>query len=183
MLAALCWASLITATEGMWRWCMASRARAWQLTALSLLIATTRPDSHPLRQPRRGRQRWTVVLGLLLSVAGYPFGRLVANDHARVAPRDSLLDDLLALTLLAMAEERAWAGHVATELGPIATAILFAIKHPLLDHRWRRVLGLALFWIGLSLVRQRSPRQALHLHLAINVLGVLLGHASQRDQF
>jgi hypothetical protein len=180
--APLGWALLIGVTEAAWRWRVRSRAGAWQLTALSLLAASLWPS--PPSGPGRARTpEWMPWLGLTLSVAGYPVGRMIAGDRAAMAPRDTLGADLLALSLLAIAEERTWAVHVEPVLGPISTAILFAVKHPLLDNRWRRALGLALFWTGLSVVRQKSKRGALWLHVAANVSGVLLGHARQRDQF
>jgi hypothetical protein len=51
------------------------------------------------------------------------------------------------------------------------------------DVSWRRGLGLALFWTGLGLVRSRSPRLAVAAHVAAKASGVLLGHATGRDQF
>src|ERR1700693_5061242 len=49
--------------------------------------------------------------------------------------------------------------------------------------RWRRAAGLAMFWSGLGLVRSRSPKLALGLHVAANASGVLLGHLNRRDTF
>ena len=80
-------------------------------------------------------------------------------------------------------EERVWGGIVEPALGPAATAALFAAKHAAIDGRRDRALGLWLCWWGLAQVRRASPGAALALHCAVNAGGVLLGHATGRDQF
>jgi len=84
---------------------------------------------------------------------------------------------------VAPAEELVWGRQVEPRIGVAPTALLFAAKHVALDGRWRRGLGLALFWTGLGLVRSRSPRLAAAIHVATNAGGVLLGHSTGRDQF
>lgn len=63
------------------------------------------------------------------------------------------------------------------------TGLFFTLKHVLLDRRWRRSLGLFSFWYGLGLLRRRSPRLALAVHIACNAGGVAIGHLIHRDQF
>jgi hypothetical protein len=45
------------------------------------------------------------------------------------------------------------------------------------------LLGLALFWLGLAVVRWQSLRAALLAHLAANGSAVVVGHWLDRDQF
>ena len=47
----------------------------------------------------------------------------------------------------------------------------------------RRAAGLGLFWVGLGLVRKRSPLLALGVHVAANASGVMLGHLTGEDRF
>jgi hypothetical protein len=84
---------------------------------------------------------------------------------------------------VAPVEELLWGAVVGPEIGFLATAGFFAVKHPLVDRRWRRVLGLFLFWIGLSQVRMYSSPLALVLHVAANAGGVIIGHRQNLDQF
>jgi hypothetical protein len=72
---------------------------------------------------------------------------------------------------------------VEPSLGRAATSTLFAAKHVVIDGRWRRALGLALFWSGLSLLRRRSCRLALAAHVAANATAVAVGHLSGADRF
>jgi hypothetical protein len=39
------------------------------------------------------------------------------------------------------------------------------------------------FWFGLGLVRRRSPKLALILHVTANASGVVAGHLVGRDSF
>jgi membrane protease YdiL (CAAX protease family) len=121
-----------------------------------------------------------------LTLAGYPIGRALLGDSplAASAPRDSLAAELAALGIVVpVAEELVWGGLVEGELGVPVTSLLFAVKHAAIDGRWRRSLGLALFWAGLGMVRRTSPPRALGLHVAGNTTAVVLGHAMARDQF
>jgi hypothetical protein len=80
-------------------------------------------------------------------------------------------------------EELTWGRLVEPALGVPVTAALFAAKHVVIDGKWRRTLGLAAFWVGLGMVRSRSPKLALGLHMAVNASGVVLGHLNRRDAF
>jgi hypothetical protein len=80
-------------------------------------------------------------------------------------------------------EELVWGHQVEPVVGAPATATFFALKHVFIDRRWRRMLGLALFWSGLALVRRQSPRVALSVHLAANAVGIAAGHWLDQDQF
>jgi hypothetical protein len=123
-------------------------------------------------------------LGIPLALAGYPLGCRLLGHRPAHPPPDLVDLELAALAVtVAPAEELLWGVQVERRLGIIPTAILFAAKHVAIDGRWRRALGLALFQSGLGLVRSRSPRLAVALHVTANAGGVLLGHASGRDQF
>lgn len=84
---------------------------------------------------------------------------------------------------VAPVEEAIWGSLVQPAAGVAATSALFAAKHVVVDGRWRRSLGLALFGLGLGLLRERSRRLALLVHVACNAGGVALGHLTDRDQF
>lgn len=127
---------------------------------------------------------WRVLVGVALAVGGYQLGRLVLGDRPDRPPSESKTVELMALAgVVAPVEELLWGAVVGPEIGFVATAGVFAVKHPLVDGRWRRVLGLFLFWIGLSLVRAYSWPMALVLHVAANAGGVLIGHRQNLDQF
>jgi hypothetical protein len=84
---------------------------------------------------------------------------------------------------VAPAEELSWGAIVEPSIGPAATSTLFAAKHVVIDGRWRRALGLALFWAGLAVLRRRSRPVALAAHVAANATAVALGHLSGADRF
>jgi hypothetical protein len=127
---------------------------------------------------------WRVLVGVALALGGYRVGRLILGDRPDRPPSESRNLELVALAgVVAPVEELLWGAVVGPELGIPATAALFAVKHPLVDGRWRRVLGLLLFWIGLSLVRAYSWPLALALHIGANAGGVLIGHRQNLDQF
>lgn len=128
---------------------------------------------------------WPPALaGLPLAAAGYPAGNALLRHKPSGPPREELSIELLALAgVVAPVEELTWGRLVEPGLGIPATAILFAAKHVVVDGRWRRAAGLALFWAGLGLVRRRSPGLALGLHVAANASGVLLGHITGEDSF
>jgi membrane protease YdiL (CAAX protease family) len=134
-----------------------------------------------------GRRSGTIPPAAVpLTLGGYPMGRALLGDSplAAPAPRDSLAAELAALGIVVpVAEELVWGGLVEGDLGVAATSLLFALKHAVIDGRWRRSLGLALFWAGLGMVRRTSPPWALGLHVACNITAVGLGHAIARDQF
>ena len=124
------------------------------------------------------------MIGLGLSLFGYSLGRRILGDSERAVPSDGLVLDLLGLGIVVpLTEEKVWGTKVEPALGIAATAALFALKHVAVDGRARRVLGLAAFWVGLGLVRERSAGAAALLHCACNTGAVLRSHATGRDQF
>lgn len=124
------------------------------------------------------------MAGLALATAGYQVGRLLLRDHPTGPPPEALWLETLALAgAVAPAEELAWGALVQPALGVTATSALFAAKHVAVDGRWRRSLGLALFGLGLGILRRRSRNLALLVHVACNAGGVALGHITGRDQF
>ena len=133
------------------------------------------------RQSVRSRAAW--VVGSSIALLGYPLGRWLLADRTRSRPPDGLCSELRGLGLLTITEELVWGDQVEPAIGVPATAALFALKHPLIDGRWRRVLGLALFWLGLAVVRRQSRWHALLVHLAANGAGVAVGHWLEQDQF
>jgi membrane protease YdiL (CAAX protease family) len=153
------------------------------LIAYPLLAATATIESAP--QARTGRGAWPWLwLGIPIALVGYPIGCALLGHKPYQAPPDSLSLETVALAgVVAPVEELTWGRQVEPRLGIALTAALFAAKHVVIDGKWRRVAGLALFWIGLGLVRRRSPMLALGVHMTANASGVLLGHLAGRDSF
>jgi hypothetical protein len=178
---ALLAAVAVTAAELGARRAIRSRSRAWLVAygalgaaSLALAVQPRRAPVHPAR----------LAAGLGLALTGYPLGRALLGSRPTRPPPDGLAAELAALgALVPLVEERVWGGLVEPAIGSAATALTFASKHPLIDGSWDRLLGLALFWWGLAQVRRVSPRAALAVHCAVNTGGVLLGHATGRDQF
>ncbi len=160
---------------------MSSRSGAW-MVAYSLLGAAALVEAAKRRRRDGG---WPALLaGVPLAVAGYQAGNAVLRHKPSGPPPEGLPLELLALAgVVAPVEELTWGGIVEPRLGIPATAMLFAVKHVVVDGRWRRAAGLAMFWAGLGLVRRRSPKLALGLHVAANASGVLLGHLSGENSF
>ena len=129
------------------------------------------------------RKRGLSAGGLLLATLGYPVGNALFGDRRKVPPPDRFLHELAAIEAVAGVEELTWGAMVEPALGRVATATTFAAKHVIIDRRWRRSLGLLLFWMGLGAQRGRWPAAALISHCALNALGVLQGHVSGRDRF
>lgn len=158
-----------------------SRAAAWIVAYGALGLASLALGASV---PSGGSLTLLTVGGVALAVVGYPAGRRILNDKPDQPPQDSLALELFALAIVvAPAEELIWGAVVEPAIGIPATAVVFALKHPLVDGRWRRTLGLSLFWVGLGVVRAWSWPAALVLHMSLNAAGVLLGHRSNQDQF
>lgn len=178
MIAALAWALGITLAEEVARRNESSRARAWLIAYAAVGgFALYRPT------PPAWRSRTALALGVLMACAGYDLGRAVLAQPAPAPPPDPARDELVALGAVAIAEELAWGRHVEARVGPVATGVLFALKHAFIDRHAARALGLALFSWGLSSVRGRSPVAAALLHLALNAAAVWRGHRAGRDEF
>jgi hypothetical protein len=157
-----------------------SRSNAWLIT-YSLLAGAALADSRP---PRRRRGRSALWLGVPLVLVGYPLGCALLGYRSDQPPPDPPEREVAALAgVLAPAEELTWGQRVEPRLGVFMTSLLFAAKHVVVDGKWRRVGGLALFWFGLGLVRRRSPKLALALHVTANASGVVAGHLTGRDSF
>jgi len=133
----------------------------------------------------RGESELTLAapLGALLAIVGYPAGRALLRDPARPPSRDPVGLELVAFGFVALAEELSWGAVVEPALSLPVTAALFAAKHPLIDGRWRRVLGLGLFWLGLGLLRAESPLLAAILHVLLNTVAVVAGRIRGNDPF
>lgn len=174
----LAWAGLITGAEWLARRPPRGRSQAWFLAygalgGLALLSgARLAPRSGGLSLP-----------GLTLATIGYPLGRRVMGDQSTEAPPQHLALELAALGVVAISEELTWGAIVEPELGPAATAALFAAKHVLIDGRWRRGLGLFAFWLGLAAQRRRWPLATMLVHAALNGAAVVQGHVFGRDRF
>ncbi len=176
--AALATAGVIMATEAIARRIVRSRSKAWLISYAALGAAGLASGSR-----RVGSDSARLTPGLALAAAGYDIGRRLLGDAPDQPPPEPLTVEAPALGVVALAEELTWGALVEPALGPVATSVLFALKHPLIDGRWRRVLGLGLFWYGLAMVRRRSSRAAMAAHVVLNVAGVVKGHLTGRDQF
>ena len=176
----LLWAGAIAASERSARRVFSSRATALLIAYAGLAIAAVAiapPDGRRRREPFSPG-------AVALALGGYPVGRALAGNAPSGPPPDGLAPELVALGLMVqIAEEAAWGRHVEEDLGVPATALLFSLKHAIVDGRWRRSPGLAAFWVGLGGVRKASRARALALHVVCNSAAVLLGHATARDQF
>jgi hypothetical protein len=177
---ALAWAAAITGTEWAIRKATGRRLTAWMVTYAGLggvAFVLSRGDG--VDRPDR-----TWVSGAVLASVGYPLGRRLAGDFPKGAPTEpALTEGLVIAGVVAPAEELLWGRLVEPALGIGPTAALFAIKHGIVDGRWRRTAGLALFWAGLGLIRRSSPRKAMALHVALNAGGLALGRVTGVDQF
>lgn len=190
---ALGWAVLITSTEWMARRSFERRSHAWLVSygglALLALAFGARLRARSGGRPRAGFGRrlkpgsaidWP---GLALATFGYPLGRKLLGDRPSTAPPDGPALELIVIEIVAGAEELTWGAIVEPALGRTITAVLFAAKHVIIDRRWRRSLGLFLFWMGLAVQRRRWPGAALIAHALLNGIAVVSGHRSRRDQF
>jgi membrane protease YdiL (CAAX protease family) len=170
----------MTVSERVARRLLNSRAAALAVVYASLAAAAPRVERRITEESRPTMPPAAVAL----VVAGYPLGRALAGDVLPGPPPDGVAVEILSLgAIVPLAEELIWGGLVERDLGVGLTSLLFALKHGLVDGRWRRAPGLIAFWTGLGLVRRRSPKVARTLHVCANVAGVLLGHAGGRDQF
>lgn len=123
-------------------------------------------------------------IGIPLALAGYPLGCALLGHRPYQGPPDQAALELAAVAgVVAPVEELTWGRRIEPRIGILGTAALFAAKHVAIDGKWRRVAGLGLFWVGLGLVRRRSPMLALGLHVAANASGVMLGHLTGEDRF
>lgn len=180
-LKALWWAAAITAGEVVARRLVPSRSAGW-LTAYSLLGVAALIDRAP--NVRREGGSAALWIGIPLSLIGYPLGCALLGHKPNTPPAESPALELMALAcIVAPAEELTWGRLVEPRLGIPATGALFAAKHVIVDGRWRRIAGLALFWFGLGLVRSFSPKGAGALHVMANASGVVLGHLKHADRF
>ena len=186
--SAVGWAAAVTLIEAIAKRRMSSRSRAW-LVAYSVIGAAAGAEvlagqGVDQRNPGAKQGRADLVAGLALAAGGYQVGRLLLRDRPSIPPPEAMwLETLAVAGVVAPAEEVAWGALVQPALGITATSGLFAAKHVAVDGRWRRSLGLALFGVGLGLLRRRSPKLALVVHVGCNAAGVALGHLTGRDQF
>jgi len=181
IVAGLGWLAAIVLAERLSHRLVPSRAVGWIVAYAGLFIAAV---AIGVDAPPSGALRPAVLGGVVLATIGYPLGRALLGDKPDRPPPDRLWLELLALAgFVAVTEELIWGALVEPAIGIFVTAALFAFKHPLVDGRWRRALGLFLFWVGLGLVRVWLWPAALVLHVALNAGGVVLGHRSEADQF
>lgn len=178
---AIGWLGAIVVVERLSRALIPSRAVAWILSysalgSVAIVIGVEAPSIGSFGLAAAG--------GGILAAIGYPLGRALLGDKPEGPPPDPLWLELVAVGgVVVLAEELIWGAIVEPAIGIVATAALFAVKHPFVDGRWRRTLGLFLFWVGLGLVRSWLWPAALALHMVLNVGGVVLGHRSAADQF
>ena len=175
---ALGWSVLITSAEWGARRTFKARSTAWVMAYGGLAVAAAASGARV--RATDGELSWK---GLALAAFGYPLGRGLLGDRESSPPPDGFAHELVAIEVVAATEELTWGAIVEPALGPTLTAALFAGKHAVIDGRWRRLLGLFLFWSGLATQRRRWPTAALIAHALLNAIGVVRGHRSGRDQF
>ncbi len=181
---AVCWATAVVLGERQARRTVGTRAGALLAVYAALGIAAASPvTGGPASTTKHGRSG-TLALGLGLTFGGYQLGRWLLDDRSGNEPPDSLALELVSLgVVVPLAEELIWGARVEPAVGLAATSAVFAVKHPVVDRRWRRTLGLGLFWTGLGLLRRRSRSAAAVAHVSANAGAVLLGHLTGRDRF
>lgn len=180
---AVAWAAAVTVAERLARQHGSSRSRAILAVYVPLGLAAGITRLGP-SQVRRERAAGGTLVGFGLAFGGYQMGRWLLGDRPTAEPPDPLPRELAALGIVVpLAEEALWGSRVEPAIGIGATAAAFALKHPVVDGRWRRALGLGAFWVGLGLLRRRSRRLALAAHVAANTGAVVLGHLTRRDRF
>ena len=182
---ALCWAAGVILGERQARRAVGSRARALLLVYGGLgIVAASGMTNKAASGSERGRGRGALALGLGLTFGGYQLGRWLLHDRPSNEPSEPLALELVSLgVVVPIVEELIWGARIEPAMGLAVTSAVFAVKHPVVDGRWRRVLGLGLFWTGLGLVRRRSRSAAAVAHVSANAGAVLLGHRTGRDRF
>jgi hypothetical protein len=179
---AVAWAGVVTVAERSLRGVASSRSMALLTAYVPLGLAATARGRG--RGAGRAGTRGGAVGGLVLAFGGYQAGRWLLDDAPDREPPDAFVSELVTLgVVVPLAEEAIWGSRVEPRFGVAATAAAFALKHPVVDRRWRRTLGLALFWTGLGLIRRRTRAGAALAHVVANSGAVVLGHATRRDRF
>ena len=182
LVGSVAWAGATTLAERLVRTVSPSRSMGLLATYVPLGIAAAARG----RAPSEGRpgSASEAVVGLSLAFGGYQVGRWLLDDVPDQEPPDAFVPELVTLgVVVPLAEEAIWASRVEPRFGVVATAAAFATKHPIVDRRWRRTLGLALFWTGLGLIRRRTRRGAALAHVVANSGAAVLGHLTRRDRF
>ena len=181
---AACWAAAVIFGERQARRAIGTRSGALLAVYAALgLVAASPVTGRPASTAERGRGG-TLALGLGLTFGGYQLGRWLLDDRPSNEPSEPLALELVSLgVVVPLVEELIWGARVEPAVGLAATSAVFAVKHPVVDGRWRRTLGLGLFWTGLGLLRRRSRSAAAVAHVSANAGAVLLGHLTGRDRF
>lgn len=181
---AVCWAAAVMIGERQARRAIGTRAGALLAVYAALgIVAASRVTGRPATTTKHGRDG-TLALGLGLTFGGYQLGRWLLDDRPADEPSEPLALELVSLgVVVPLVEELIWGARVEPAVGLAATSAAFAVKHPVVDGRWRRTLGLGLFWTGLGLLRRRARSAAAVAHVSANTGAVLLGHFTGRDRF
>lgn len=179
MIAAVLMTAAIVLSELIARRLLSSRARALLvaylfIASIAIVVAVPRGE---------GELTLAALAGALLAIVGYPAGRALLRDPTRAPSHDPLALELAAFAFVALSEELSWGAVVEPAISSPVTAAVFALKHPVVDGHWRRVLGLGLFWLGLGVVRGESALLAAILHVALNVAAVVDGRIRGNDPF
>jgi hypothetical protein len=178
------WVAVVTLGERQARRSVGTRSGALLALYAALgLVAASRTAGRTAPTTDSGHGG-VLVLGLGLTFGGYQLGRWLLDDRPSEEPSESLTLEVVSLgVVVPLVEELIWGARVEPAVGLLATSAAFAVKHPVVDGRWRRTLGLGLFWTGLALLRRRSRSAAAVAHVSANTGAVLLGHLTGRDRF
>ena len=181
---AMCWVAVVTLGERHARRAVGTRSGALLALYAALgVIAASRATGKPVSTTKSG-SGGALALGLGLTFSGYQLGRWLLDDRPSDEPSDSLTLELVSLgVVVPLVEEMIWGARVQPAVGLAATSAAFAVKHPVVDGRWARTIGLGLFGTGLGLLRRRSRSAAAVAHVSANAGAVLLGHLTGRDRF
>ena len=135
---AVCWVAAVTLGERQARRAVGTRAGALLALYAALgVVAASRVTGGPASTTEHGRGG-ALALGLGLTFGGYQLGRWLLDDRPSNEPSEPLALELVSLgVVVPLVEELIWGARVEPAVGLAATSAAFAVKHPVVDGRWR----------------------------------------------